>query len=485
VKVDVAREVQAGRARGLRERALVPTLLIIVAVITIISALGAPLVPLIAERLHTSLGSAQWSLTATLVAGAVASPIMGRLGDGPHRRQVVIGCLSGVVVGGVLAALAQSLIVLILGRVLQGLGLALMPLCVAAARDHLDPEVSPPVIALLSIITAIGVGVGYTLTGLAAKVGGVPGAFWLGAGLTMVALVLAVLVLPPAREREGPEDHPRLDAPGAVLLSIGLVGLLLGFEKGPDWGWVDRGTLGLLAVGLIFLAGWVTHELRTSSPLVDLRLMRHRAVLTADLGALALGMAMYLWISLTTLYVQEEEYGLGVSVFTAGLTLLGLSVGSFVSSRLLIAVGRAVGLRLVIPIGMLCVGTGQLFFGLTADALWQAFVAMTIVGVGVGLTFGAMPGLIVQAVPPSETGSATGFFQVARYAGFAIGSGLAVTLLRALGDDGVPTLSAFRWTYVVGAALCAFTALLTWVTAGNLVTPSEPELERVTLDNAV
>ncbi len=127
-------------AQDARHRAFVPVLLFLGGVVSIVSSLGAPLIPRLAERLHTSLSSAQWALTATLVVAAVASPLVGRLGDGRHRRRVILICMALVVIGGALAAATHALAPLIAGRALQGLGLALMPLTMAAAREHLPPS---------------------------------------------------------------------------------------------------------------------------------------------------------------------------------------------------------------------------------------------------------------------------------------------------------------------------------------------------------
>src|SRR4051812_18149600 len=150
-------------------RAFVAGLLAIGMVVSVISSLGAPLIPTLAHDLHASLSATQWSLTATLLVGAVASPLVGRLGDGPHRRRTLLVCLALVTVGGAIAALAGTLAVVVAGRALQGLGLALMPLTMAAARDHLAPRRAGEVIALLSVIAAVGVGLGYPITGLIAE----------------------------------------------------------------------------------------------------------------------------------------------------------------------------------------------------------------------------------------------------------------------------------------------------------------------------
>src|ERR671928_807655 len=177
-------------------RALVPVLVFVGTVVAVISSLGAPLVPAIAETMRTTLPGAQWSLTATLLVGAVATPVVGRLGDGPHRRGVVLAVLVVVTLGGVLAALPLGLGWLIVGRGLQGFGLGLTPLAIATAREALTGERSRSTIAALSITVVAGVGLGYPVAGLIAELGGLHAAFWFGAGVALLALGVGALVLP-------------------------------------------------------------------------------------------------------------------------------------------------------------------------------------------------------------------------------------------------------------------------------------------------
>src|SRR3954469_22306141 len=204
-------------------RAFVAGLLAIGMGVSVISSLGAPLIPTIAEDLQASLAATQWSLTATLLVGAVASPLIGRLGDGPHRRTTLLTCLALVTLGGAVAALAASLPVLIVGRALQGLGLALMPLTMASARDHLPSVRAGSVIALLSVIAAAGVGLGYPITGFIAEHLDSSAAFWFGAVASGAALVLGAVFVPaPAT----PARHTSLDVRGAALIGGGVLALL-------------------------------------------------------------------------------------------------------------------------------------------------------------------------------------------------------------------------------------------------------------------
>ncbi|MDX6700274.1 MAG: hypothetical protein QOF26_500 [Baekduia sp.] len=457
-------------------RLLTPVLFLVTCVVAVISSLGAPLIPTISNDLHVSLSDAQWSLTAALLSGAVSAPIMGRLGDGPRRREAIAAGLAVVLLGGALAAVATSLPVLVAGRAMQGVGLGLIPLAMAAARDGLPAPRIAPAIALLSVSAAAGVGAGYPLSGLIAEHLGLHAAYWFGAGFAAIALVAVLAVVPPSTTKTAPS----LDGRGALLLSAGLVALLLAVGQGAAWGWGSARIVALLAGAVVVLVGWVPLQLRAAAPLIDLRLLRHRAVLTADASAFVLGMAMYIDLSVVTALVQAPRssgYGFGASVLTAGLCLVPFSVMSLLASRTLPLATRVLGPRGVLPVGCLVIGAAGAFFALDHGHLVEAFIVMAIVGAGMGYTFAAIPGLIVRAVPEQETGSAMGFYQVVRYIGFSIGSALAASILAAHTPHGrhLPTESGFATALWVGAALCIAAALVAWVLPGRAAAPSAPD----------
>jgi len=449
------------RARsGPRQRALVPVLVFLGMVVAVISSLGAPLVPTIAAADHISLSDAQWSLTFTRLVGAVATPTLGRLGDGPHRRRVILGATAVVLLGSVLAALPLGFGFLVAGRGLQGVGLGLVPLAIATARDALPAERSRPAVALLSITTVAGVGLGYPLTGLIAQSLGVHAGFWFGAIISALALAGAALVVPHARGRE---KRP-LDALGAILLGVALAALLLALSEGESWGWTSARLLGLTALALLLLGCWTTHELRTEHPLVDLRALRNRAVLTADVCGLIAGVAMYMLMSMVTRFVQTPGtagYGFGASVLVAGLVLLPFSA----ASKLVPLLARWTSTALVLPIGCVISLLSMVMFLYARGSLWELFVVMGVAGLGVGCTFAVMPGLIVNAVPARETGSAISFNQVLRTIGYSTGSVLSAVVLEAHTPVGqlLPDDSGYQAAAWLGCAVWVAAAVVTIV----------------------
>ncbi len=448
-----------------RAKALTPVLVFVTLVAAVISSLGAPLVPDVSQHFHVSLSDAQWSLTAALLAGAISAPIMGRLGDGPYRRETIAAGLGVVFVGGIVAGVAESMPLLVVGRAMQGVGLGLAPLTMAAARDHLPRDKAPQAIALLSVSAAAGVGAGYPISGAIAQHLGLHAAFLFGALVSGVALTATLWIVPTNRDA----PHAPLDTVGAALVALGLVALLLAIGEGNAWGWGSTRILVLFLLAAVVLAAWVRQQLRSRHPLVELRLLRRRAVLTGDVTALVLGIAMYMYLSLVTDFVQTDHgaagYGFGESVLVAGLCLVPFSIFSLMASRSVPALSRRLGSRAVVPLGALVVAAGGAFFALFHTSLWQAFVTMGLVGIGLGYTFAAIPGLIVRAVPEEETGSAMGFYQVVRYVGFSLGSALSAALLAGDTPAGshIPTLTGYRTALWIAAVICAAAAVIAWV----------------------
>ena len=447
-----------------RLRALVPTLVFLGMVVAVVSSLGAPLIPAIAAMYGVTLGDAQWSLTITLLVGALATPTMGRLGDGPRRRQVILGALGAVVAGSALAALPWGFAALIAGRALQGLGIGLTPLAMATARSALPHDRSRSAVALLSITTVAGVGLGYPITGLIAQELGLHAGFWFGAIVSGAALIAAMIVLPEPAARQ----TSRLDFVSALLLGAALASLLLAITQGERWGWTSWRLVALAATSVLLFIAWVYHELRTPHPLVDLRLVRDRSVLTADVTALFAGVGMYLLLATVVRYVQTPAsagYGFGASIVVAGLVLLPFSASSVAASRVGPYIARRTSAELVLPIGCVIFVVAMLTFAEARGALWQVFVAMAIAGLGVSCTFAAMPALIVRAVPVHETGSAMSFNLVLRYIGYSTGSALSAAILDTHTPPGrtLPLESGYDAIAWTGCALWAISAAVSFV----------------------
>lgn len=390
-----------------------------------------------------------------MLMGAVSTPVLGRLGSGRHRRRVVLAGLGAVLVGLLLAALPLGFTALLAGRTLQGVGLGLTPLAIAAARDGIRGQRLPGAIALLSVTTVAGAGLGYPVTGLVAQTWGVSGAFWFGLVLCALTLAAAVAFLPPVTDA----GATGVDWTGAVLLGAGTAAVLLSVSQGGSWGWASTTTLATALVGLAALAGWVAHALRTPYPLVDLRLAMRRGVVAAHATGLAGGVGMYMLLTLSVVLMQADGgWGLDQPVSVAALVLVPYSLMSVLGSRVALAIGRRVTPELVLPLGCLLYVVAAAGMALWHGHVWLVLVWMALAGLGSGGTFASMPGVIVRQVPRAETASALSFNQVLRYLGMSVGTTLGVTVMGLFSAGAEPDERGMTAALLTAAAIMAAAA---------------------------
>ena len=423
-------------------RALTRTLLLIALVVAVVGSLGAPLITSVATTLRVSLDAAQWTLTIALLTGAVATPVLGRLGTGPRRRPVVLGTLGVVAAGSAATVLPLPLGALLAGRAAQGCGLALTPLMMAAAREHLGRQRSASAIAMISVASTVGIGIGYPLAGYLTDVGGIRAAY--GAGLAVAVLALAL---------------------ASVLLTAGLLALLLILGETSLWQQRLPLAVGLALLAIVLLAGWVTRERALTSPLVDLRLLRHPAVAGANTAMLVAGAGMYLLLTCITRYVQTPRaagYGFGLDTFTAGLFLVPFSALGFAAGRISPHLRKRMPAAALLAVATAVVLAAFLVFTAVRGSLAGPLLAMSLLGLGVGAFSAAMPAVILEVTPQQETASAMGVNQVVRSTGFSLGSTLSALILAAYTPGGAlfPASQGYATTAWAGTAITALALVI-------------------------
>ena len=472
----------AGAAPGLpgaRRPALLAAVLVLLAVeSTAVASLGTPLLPTIETSDHVSLAASQWALTIALLTGAVTTPLLGRLGDGRRRRAATIATVAVMLTGCILSAVPAGFAVFLAGRALQGAGFGLVPLATAVARDDLPAGRRGRTIALIGVTTAAGIGLGYPLVGLLAQYLGLGAPFWLAAALSALALAACAAVLPPS-----PARPAHVDVPGSILLGIGIAGLILALAQGPAWGWGSARTLGSGIGAVVMLTAWAGWELRARWPLVDLRLLRNRPVLAADLTAFLVALGFYPLGPLVVRFVQAPPaagYGFGASVLVAGLMLTPFSLASFAASKAVRHAARRVSREAIVVAGCIALIASMALFVLARGAYWQIVIVIAVDGFGVGCVYAVNPLQITSGVPASETGSAMSFYQLARTVGYAAGSALSATLLvlsvppgRHLPAGEGYSIAALACTAILTAAL-AVSLLFALLDPGRLPTQRQP-----------
>lgn len=421
----------------------------------------APALPTIQRELDTSTTAVTFVLTACLLSASVATPIVGRLGDMFGKERMLVLTLIAFGVGSLVAALSHSIEVLIAGRVIQGIGAAVFPLSFGVIRDEFPPERVATGIGVISATFGIGGGVGLVLSGVIVDHLTYEWLFWLAVVAVVPATVATHLFVP-----ESPVKSPaRIDSGGAVLLSGGLVALLFAVSQGNSWGWGSLRVVALFAIAALLLAVWVRFEQRVRDPLVDMRTMRKRAVLTVNLTALLVGFGMFSAFILVPLFVQsppDAGFGFGASVTDAGLFLLPCSAMMLLAGVLAGWLGGRFGSKLPLLIGTAVAAASSVFLAIAHNEPWTIYVGTTLMGLGVGFSYAAMANLIVEAVEQRHTGVATGMNTIMRTIGGSIGGQIAASIVAGhiAARSGLVEESGFTVAFLMSAAAVGAAFLL-------------------------
>ncbi|MFF9505541.1 MFS transporter [Streptomyces sp. NPDC014724] len=445
---------------------VVPVLAFAGITVAVMQTLLVPVIKDLPALLHTDPSNATWVMTATLLAGAVATPIMGRLGDLYGKRKMLLASLAVMVIGSLICAFTDDLVIMIVGRALQGFAMGAIPLGIGIMRDELPREKLGSAMALMSSSIGVGGGLALPAAALVAQHADWHTLFFGAAGLGVLSMALTVLVVPETTLRA----PGRFDLVGALGLSLGLVCLLLPVTKGSDWGWTSGSTLGLIAAAVVILVLWGLFELRSPAPLVDLRTTARREVLLTNLASIMVGVAFYAVSLVLPQLLQLPEstgYGLGRSMVVAGLCVAPLGLTMMFVAPLYARLSARRGPKVSLMLGMLIIAIGYgAGLGLMSAA-WQTVVIAVVLGAGIGLAYSSLPALIIGAVDPSETGAANGLNTLMRSIGTSVSSAvigmvLANTSVRT-GGVSLPSMEGFRISFliatgavVVGLVLAGF-----------------------------
>ncbi|WP_033338218.1 MFS transporter [Catenuloplanes japonicus] len=427
--------------------------------VSLTQSLLVPVMSDLAVELHAGSDGIAWVLTSTLLVGAVAVPAFGRLGDLYGSRLMVLIALSALVAGSLVCALSDSLAAMIVGRSIVGLSVATVPLSISLVGVILPKEHAGAGIALISAMLGVGGALGLPTAGLIAEYADYHLLFWVcvAGGVLVIPAILAMV---PEPERTA---HGTMDLPGTVLLGAAMLALLLPLAQGARWGWTDPLTIGLLVAAVVLIAVFVAVELRTTSPLVDVRTTARPSLLLTNLASLFVGFALFATLIGTASYVQAPVatgYGFGASVLVGGLCMLPGGLIMLVLSPF----SARIPARTALIVGSSIIAGGFLSRIWLTGSLWEVVLGATIAGAGTGIAYAAMPGLIIHAAPRSELAAANGLNALFRSVGSSLASAIGGALLAAmtmdLGGHALPSLGAYRLLFAICAGSAITAALL-------------------------
>jgi EmrB/QacA subfamily drug resistance transporter len=422
---------------------------------TLIPALGV-----LKDELHTDSSGVAWTLTGYLLAAAVFTPLFGRLGDMFGKRRLLVVSLAFFSAGSIVAAIGSSLGVVVAGRVLQGVGGGIFPLCFGIIRDEFPRERVGQSIGLISATLGIGGGLGLVIGGLLVDHASYHDIFWLSAVMSALAAVAVQVWI-----HESPVRTPgKVDLRGAAVLGVGLVLPMVAIARANDWGWGSAKVLALIVVGLAILAFWVVLQKRTEEPMADIATLRRPPVLMTNVATILVGFGMFgAYILIPQLAEADKStgYGFGLSATASGVLMLPSALAMLFIGPVSGILGARMGNKVPLALGGATTAVGLILMGIWHGSEWEILVFNTISSVGIGLAYAAMPNLIVDAVPPEQTGQATGFNAVVRSVGSSLGSQVTAAILAGsvLASTKLPSDSGFADAFYISGAIALVAAV--------------------------
>ncbi|MFV5992749.1 MFS transporter [Streptomyces sp. NPDC056231] len=453
-----------------RSGGVVGTLALAGTVAAIMQTLVTPLIADLPQILHTTSSNATWVITVTLLSAAVCVPVAGRLGDLLGKRKMLLASCVPLIVGSVVCALTSSAGMMIVGRGLQGMGMGVVPLGISLLRDLLPAEKLSSSIALVSASMGIGGGLGLPIAAAVAEYTSWRALFW---GSAVLAALIAVMIWSFIPNVPAAAKGERFDLAGALGLGVGLVCLLLAISKGADWGWGSGSTLGLFAAAVVVLLVWGFWEMRTRDPLIDLRTTARPRVLLTNAASILIGVGMYAQMLIVPQLLQFPKatgYGLGQSMLAMGLWMAPAGLVMMVVSPFGGKLTNARGPKFTLVSGALVIAAGYGLSMALMGSTWGLLIVTVVISGGVGLAYGAMPALIMSAVPMSETAAANGFNALMRSLGTSIGAAVIGAVLSqmtvTMGGFTFASEDGFRVGLLIGGGVALLAAAVAAVIPG-------------------
>lgn len=422
--------------------------------------------PTLMADFHVDANAVAWVVTIYLLVSASAALLGGRFGDLYGRRRVMVVVLALAAIGSLISLVGSSLEMIILGRGIQGAAGAVMGLAFGLAREHLEEKRLPVGVSMIGASALIAGAGGALIAGLMIDTFSWHGIF-LFAGVLAVLAVIAVLVVLP-RDKPRATTAGRLDIAGALLLPMGASGVLLGLSNSSKAGWASLEGGGLLLGGLVVVAVWVWWELHCHRPIVNLQMFKNRQIALAMAATFLAAVGPIGGMAVPSQYVlqypAEMGFGLGFSATAAGLFSGGTALLGYLFSPLGGKLAQAFNARFVFITGLLLMLAAVAAIMFSLGNLLVFLVAMSVNSVGIALTFGALPNVLIEAVPETHTSESAGTNTMVRNIGQSVATAVGAYLLArhqdpvttAVGEQGVFEAFGFVAMFGLAALVLAF-----------------------------
>jgi EmrB/QacA subfamily drug resistance transporter len=419
----------------------------------------------IRRDLHASLSTLEWTVNAYSLSFAVLLMTGAALGDRFGRRRVFVIGLGVFVAASAACALAPTVGWLIAARTVQGAGSALvMPLAMALLGAAIPPERRGAALGIFTALTGLAVVGGPLVGGFISQSLAWQWIFWvnLPLGVAVIPLVLAHI-----EESRGPRTRP--DVVGVALVSGGALGLVWGMIRANSVGWGSAEVIATLAAGAVLIGAFVRWELHVDQPMLPMRFFADRGFAAGNASAFMLYASLYGMVFYIAQYLQVA---LGYSPFAAGLRFLPWTALMFVVAPVSGRLADRIGGRPLVAAGLTLQGVGAGWIAANAAggrSYASSIIALMISGVGLSMAMPAVQNLVLNAVPPSALGKASGTFNTVRQLGGVFGVAVLAAVFSANGSYASPRAfgSGSGAALAVAAALAGTGAVIALLAAAR------------------
>jgi EmrB/QacA subfamily drug resistance transporter len=430
--------------------------------------------PVIRVHLHAGLSGLEWTVNAYTLTFAVLLLPAAALGERFGRRRIFVTGITLFTVSSAVAGLAPGIGVLIAARALQGAGGAMiMPLSLTLLSAAVRPERRNAALGIWGAIGGCAVAIGPLVGGAVTSGWSWQYIFWLNVPVGLALLPMARWRL---RESRGAADP--LDIAGVGLVSLGLVGVVLGLVRGNAHGWSSASVLASFAVGALLLGAFVAWELRVDHPMLDVRLFAHRGFTAVNLTALLFSFGMFGSIFFLTQFLQTVQ---GFSPLAAGIRVLPWTAVTMVLAPAVGQLAERWGGKRLVATGLVLQAAGLAWLAslLTPTTPYGDMVApFVLCGVGMTLFFVPLASVVLGTLPKALEGVASGANAAFRELGGVLGIAVLGAVFSSRGGyaSAQDYVSGLVPAVGVGAAVVAVGALCALALPGRrrLRSPVDP-----------
>ena len=422
--------------------------------------------PTIAQTFHVGVsGEIEWIIIGYLVIIASVLLTFGRIADLIGRKPILLSGLTIFVIGSALCGMAPSLLLLIVARLFQGIGAALIfSVNIALITSTFSQRERGLALGLNAVVVSLGISAGPTIGGLITQYLTWRWIFYVNVPVVLIVLPATFLLYREQHARQGLRG--RFDPWGALLLGVGFALVTLGLSFGQEWGWTSLSLISSLVFGFGLLICSFFVEQHVKHPILDIKLLKNRVFVFANISFILCMMALFTPGFIMPFYFEQLR---GLSVVETGLLLTPLPLTFAVAAPLSGMLADRFGSRWISPIGLgiACIGLYLLSLLNVHSSLFDIIWRLAFTGIGQGLFQSPNTRTIMGEAPAAEQGEASGLLATGRVMGQSVGVALIGTFFAIYGGSAAgailslhPHLSAERLNIVQNQFVVGYHAAL-------------------------